>query len=162
MFGSSQGGANVYAKVGVETGVVAANPHKLIVMLYDGALVAIASALQQMKAGNISEKGLAISKAIMIIDSGLRASLNKEVGGQIAASLDSLYEYMSKRLFTANLKNDSEALEEVHKLLTDIRDAWVAIGASENAAAPQAVPEAPPKPRMYDALEPHVSTLVKA
>jgi flagellar protein FliS len=167
MFGSSQTGANVYAKVGVETGVAAATPHKLIVMLYDGALAAITSALQHMNAGNIPEKGLAISKAIMIIDSGLRASLNKEVGGQIAASLDSLYEYMSKRLFTANLKNEPEALEEVHKLLSDIRDAWLAIGSSADNPLPQ-IPQpaqqeaAIPRPRPYDALEPHVSTLVKA
>jgi flagellar protein FliS len=128
MFGSRQTGVNAYAKVGMETGVVAASPHKLIVMLFDGALVSISSALMNMRSGNIGEKGKAISKAIMIIDSGLRASLDKKVGGEIAEGLDALYEYMSGRLLTANLKNDPAILEEVQRLLVELRDAWNQIG----------------------------------
>lgn len=128
MFGSRQTGVNAYAKVGMETGVVAASPHKLIVMLFDGALVSISSALVNMRSGNIGEKGKAISKAIMIIDSGLRAALDKKVGGEIAEGLDALYEYMSGRLLTANLKNDPAILEEVQRLLVELRDAWNQIG----------------------------------
>jgi|EP01034_Spumella_vulgaris_P038752 flagellar secretion chaperone FliS len=128
MFGSRQTGVNAYAKVGMETGVVAASPHKLIVMLFDGALVSISTALMNMRSGNIGEKGKAISKAIMIIDSGLRAALDKKVGGEIAEGLDALYEYMSSRLLTANLKNDPAILEEVQRLLTELRDAWNQIG----------------------------------
>jgi flagellar protein FliS len=142
MFGSPSRGANAYANVGIETGVAAATPHKLIVMLFDGALVAVTTGLVQMKAKNIAAKGQAISKAIMIIDSGLRASLDKKVGGQIAASLDALYEYMSNRLLIANLKNQPEILEEVHRLLTDLKSAWVEIGARGDVAAP-ALPAAP-------------------
>ncbi len=85
-------------------------------------------ALQHMKAGDIEKKGLAISKAIMIIDSGLRASLDKKVGGEIAENLDALYAYMSQRLMMANLKNQPEILEEVHSLLKDLKSAWDAIG----------------------------------
>src|SRR4051812_8430739 len=99
MFGSIQHGANAYAKVGVETGVAAASPHHLISMLFDGALIAVAHASQHMKAGNIADKGTAISKAIMIINDGLRTSLNKTAGGEIAHRLDALYEYLSRRLF---------------------------------------------------------------
>ena len=128
MFGSRQTGVNAYAKVGMETGVVAASPHKLIVMLFDGALVSITNALMNMRSGNIGEKGKAISKAIMIIDSGLRAALDKKVGGEIAEGLDALYEYMSGRLLTANLKNDPAILEEVQRLLMELRDAWNQIG----------------------------------
>jgi flagellar protein FliS len=128
-----------YAKVGVETGVLAASPHKLIVMLFDGAVVALRTAALQMASGNVPEKGKAISKAIEIIDNGLRASLNKEAGGQIAENLDSLYEYMSARLLTANIKNDGVILDEVQGLLVELRDAWNAIGAQPlAAAAPQA------------------------
>src|SRR6202008_3899603 len=105
MFGSKQSGVNAYAKVGIETGVTSASPHKLIVMLFDGALVAVNSAIMHMKAGNIPDKGAAISKAILIIDSGLRASLDKKAGGEIAEGLDALYEYMGARLLQANLKN---------------------------------------------------------
>ncbi|MEN9864721.1 MAG: flagellar protein FliS [Pseudomonadota bacterium] len=128
MFGSTQKGVNAYAKVGIETGVVAASPHKLIVMLYEGALVAIAMAQQHMKSGNIAAKGQSISKAMLIIDSGLRAALDKKAGGEIAESLDSLYEYMCNRLLLANLKNQPEILEEVHRLLSELKGAWDAIG----------------------------------
>lgn len=142
MFGSRQTGVNAYAKVGIETGVLAASPHKLIVMLFDGALVSISNALMNMRSGNIGEKGKAISKAIMIIDSGLRASLDKKVGGDIAEGLDALYEYMSGRLLTANLKNDPAILEEVQRLLTELRDAWNQIGDTQAVKGPQ--PSMPP------------------
>ncbi|MGZ8289029.1 MAG: flagellar export chaperone FliS [Telluria sp.] len=128
MFGSMKSGANAYAKVGIETGVMAASPHKLIVMLFDGALTAIRNAQAHMKAGNIPEKGSQISKAIKIIENGLRASLDRDVGGEIAHGLDSLYEYMGHRLLMANLNNQPELLEEVHRLLSELRDAWNAIG----------------------------------
>ncbi len=83
----------------------------------------------------------------MIIDSGLRAALDKKVGGDIAEGLDALYEYMSGRLLTANLKNRIEHLEEVQRLLTDLRAAWNAIGdtpaaTGKPAAAPGAKPAA--------------------
>jgi flagellar protein FliS len=124
----------------METGVVAASPHKLIVMLFDGALVSITNALLNMRSGNIGEKGKAISKAIMIIDSGLRAALDKKVGGEIAEGLDALYEYMSGRLLTANLKNDPAILEEVQRLLTELRDAWNQIGDTPAVKAPATAP----------------------
>lgn len=139
MFGPRQNGVHAYANVDIETGIIAASPHKLIVMLFDGALVALSAALIHMKAGQIAEKGRAISKAITIIDSGLRASLDKKVGGEIAESLDALYEYMSARLLLANLKNQPDILEEVQRLLTDLRDTWNAIGntsAAQNISQP--------------------------
>ena len=128
MFGSLNKGAQSYAKVGLETGIGAASPHKLIAMLYDGALVAVLSAQMHMKAGNIPEKGKSISRAMQLIDQGLRASLDKNAGGEIAENLDALYEYMGARLLTANLKNDLSILEEIQRLLTDLRDTWNAIG----------------------------------
>lgn len=137
MFGTQQRGVNAYAKVGLETGIVSASPHKLIVMLYDGALVAVLSAQMHMKSGNVPEKGKAISRAIQIIDNGLRASLDKQVGGEIAENLDALYEYMGARLLAANLNNDITVLEEVQRLLTDLRETWNAIG-STPAATPGA------------------------
>ncbi len=138
MFGTNTRGVNAYAKVGLETGVSAASPHKLIVMLFDGALAAIATASTQMAAGNVQEKGKAISKAIQIVDNGLRASLDREAGGEIAANLDALYDYMSRRLLKANIENDKEALEEVRGLLADLRDTWNQIdGAAVAANKPQ-------------------------
>jgi flagellar protein FliS len=159
MFGSSARGANAYANVSIETGVAAATPHKLIVMLFDGALVAVTTALAHMRAKNIAAKGQAISKAIMIIDSGLRASLDKKVGGQIAASLDSLYEYMSNRLLIANLKNQPEILEEVHRLLSDLKSAWVEIGQRAEVAGSSAATM--PQPVLQNA-DVYSARLVKA
>ncbi len=158
MFGSSKNGANAYAKVGLETGVVAASPHKLILMLLEGAMTAVVNAGVHMQAREIEKKGNAISKAIMIIENGMRASLDKKAGGEIAASLDSLYEYMCRRLMVANLNNDAAALKEVHGLLADIKGAWDEIGNTVNAPAP-----APVRPAMaYDSLAPRASNYVSA
>jgi flagellar protein FliS len=157
MFGSAYGGANAYAKVGMETGVVAASPHKLIVMLFDGALAAIVTAMQEIQSGkemDISAKGHAISKAISIIETGLRASLDKNVGGEIAQNLDALYDYMSRRLLIANAQNDIGILTEVQTLLKDLRAAWEAI---EPAPVPQAA-----APTAQDPLIPATPRLMKA
>jgi flagellar protein FliS len=145
MFGTMKRGVNAYANVGLETGIASASPHKLIVMLYDGALVALLSAKTNIAANNIAAKGTAISKAITIIDNGLRASLDKDAGGEIAANLDALYDYMSRRLLHANLKNDVPAIDEVHRLLSDLREAWVAIGdkVAQPAAARRCSPAGP-------------------
>jgi len=150
MLGSTGSGINAYTKVGIETGVATASPHKLIAMLFEGALVAISSASMHMKAGNIVEKGQAISKAITIIDSGLRTSLNKDAGGELAEMLDALYEYMSRRLLEANLKNDTEILKEIHGLLLDIKGAWDEIG-DKVPAAPE-VPKSPAQGTQSPAL----------
>lgn len=160
MFGSAKNGANAYAKVGMETGVASASPHKLIVMLFDGALLSIATATQKMKDGDIAAKGQAISRAITIIDGGLRASLNKEAGGAIALSLDSLYEYMGRRLLTANLENQPAILDEIHGLLGELKGAWEAIGNTIDPVA--ATPMAPPGMPAYDPLAPRISHLVRA
>ena len=158
MFGSSHKGANAYAKVGLETGVVASSPHKLIVMLFDGALVAVRAATVHMKAREIEKKGNAISKAIMIVDNGLRASLDKEAGGQIATSLDALYDYIGRRLLTANLTNQPEILDEVITLLTDLKGSWEAIGDTAKPAAAAA----PARPMAYDSLTPRTASFVSA
>ena len=157
MFGSSQRGANAYAKVGLETGVVAASPHKLIVMLFDGALAAVRSAAVHMTARDIEKKGLAISKAINIVQNGLRASLDKQAGGQIAESLDALYEYICTRLVSANVTNQPAMLDEVIALLADLKGAWEAIGDSVKPVA-GATPRAP----AYDSLAPRGASFITA
>lgn len=137
MFGSSQSyGVNAYSKVGMETGVISASPHKLIIMLFDGALEALVLAAQHMKNGEIAAKGRSISKAIAIIENGLRASLDKKVGGDIAASLDALYEYMSNRLIQSNLHNQEEYLLEVQTLLRDLKASWESISPENSVPAP--------------------------
>ena len=115
-----------YKQVGTQIGADSADPHQLIVMLFDGALERIAIAKGAIERGNIEEKGQKIGRAIAIID-GLRASLNKEAGGEIADNLDNLYDYMQRRLFEANLQSDIAALDEVVDLIKEIKSAWMAI-----------------------------------
>ena len=125
MFGSM--GTNAYAQVGVETGVASADPHRLIGMLYDGLQQSLAQAREAMQEKQIAQKGESISKSIRILEEGLRASLDRQRGGDIAAQLDSLYEYMISRLLAANLRNDMAALDEVKRLITELSDAWQAM-----------------------------------
>ncbi|HTH73545.1 MAG TPA: flagellar export chaperone FliS [Trinickia sp.] len=129
MFSQGNAGAGAYARVSVETGVMGANPHRLILMLYQGARKAIAQARMHLQQGNIGPRGEAISKAIGIIVSGLQASLNKEIGGEIAERLDALYTYMSRRLLEANVAQSEAMLIEVDGLLATLEEAWIAIGA---------------------------------
>lgn len=124
MFPSSSDPAAAYRKIGLETQLESASPHKLVVMLFDGALIALANAQRFMENKEIADKGKAISKAIDIIANGLQASLNLEHGGSIALQLESLYEYMGQRLLHANLRNDLAALKEVSALLQELKSAW--------------------------------------
>ena len=158
MFGSMKSGANAYAKVGVETGVLAASPHKLIVMLFEGAMVALGTASRQMAAGDIAGKGKSISKAIAIIEDGLRASLDRKAGGEIAANLDALYEYMTSRLVMANRDNQPELLDEVARLLAELKGAWDAIGAANGAAAQPGAA----RPAQYEGAAPAGAALMRA
>ena len=130
MFSPGHAGANAYARVGVQTGVMGANPHRLIVMLYQGARQAIAQArmhLQQGGVTSVAARGEAISKAIRIIESGLQASLNVEAGGEIGERLNALYTYMARRLFEANVKQSEAMLVEVDGLLATLEEAWIGI-----------------------------------
>ncbi|BBV92351.1 MAG: flagellar export chaperone FliS [Enterobacter sp.] len=124
----TKSGIQAYAQVGVESAVLSASPHQLVVLLFDGALSAIKKAIILIEQGDIPGKGQAISKAINIISNGLQSGLNHEIGGDLAANLDSLYDYMTRRLLQANLHNDINAINEVVELLNNIADAWKEIG----------------------------------
>lgn len=124
MFSSAHSPSDAYALVGVETGVMSASPHKLVLMLFDGALLAIAMARQAMATNKIAEKGEEISRAINIISNGLKVSLDTQAGGELAARLGALYDYMCNRLLQANLRNEAAALNEVDALLRELKTAW--------------------------------------
>lgn len=135
MFGMMRSPADSYAKVGVEVAVETADPHQLILILFDGALAAIALARIQMENSQIPEKGASISKAISLITNGLKASLNMESGGELSARLAVLYDYMAQRLIVANLKNSVAALDEVRDLLQGLREAWAEVPKNLQQAA---------------------------
>ena len=128
MFSSVRKAVDVYAQVGVETGVAAADPHKLILMLFDGTHAALCAAKLAINKNDIAAKAAAISKAIAIIDGGLKASLDINAGGVLAERLAGLYDYMLNRLLAANLRNDTELLDDVNRLLDELRGAWAQLG----------------------------------
>lgn len=117
-------GVQAYKQVNLETSVNQASPHQLIVLLFEGALNAIRLAELFIEKGNIAGKGQAISKAINIIDNGLKSSLDLEQGGEIAENLDQLYQYISQQLVLANLHNDKDKLQVCFNLLDNIAQAW--------------------------------------
>ena len=128
MFSPAHSGANAYARVGVETGVMGATPWRLTAMLYQGARKSVAEARLHLANGNVGARGQAISKAIRIVQSGLQMSLNVEAGGDLAERLNALYDYMARRLLEANVMQSEAMLVEVDGLLATLEEAWAAIG----------------------------------
>ena len=135
-------GTSAYATVGRESGAMSATPHQLISMLFDGAKTAINLARHHMANNEISAKGQAISKAINIIDNGLKASLDSEAAGpagaELVANLSALYDYINQRLLYANLRNDPALLDEAGRLLDNIGSAWREIGPQASQASTDA------------------------
>ncbi|HET9822655.1 MAG TPA: flagellar export chaperone FliS [Burkholderiaceae bacterium] len=133
-FGSATARAQVYNRVGVETGVLDASPHKLVAMLFDGFFDALAQAKGALVAGNVEVKGRALGRAVRIVDEGLKAGLDLSAGGPLAVDLSELYAYVSRRLTEANLRNDSTALDECAQLMQPLREAWQSIAPQVHTA----------------------------
>ena len=125
----------LYQQVRVESKVAAASPHKLVAMLFEGYMEAVAQARGAMRERNAEAKGAAIGRAVRIVEEGLRGGLDLRAGGALARDLDELYSYLSMRLTLANLRNDAAALEECQRLMRPLHEAWLAI-ADEADAAP--------------------------
>ena len=129
MFAAYRTPANSYQDVSVQTGLTDASPHRLIAMLYEGGLDAISRARQALATGDIARRGKATTHAIRIIDEGLKAALDNSAG-EISSRMSSLYEYMTRRLLTANLNADDSQYAEVASLLSQLRDGWDGIAPS--------------------------------
>lgn len=126
-FGRALPQARMYQNVGVETGVVDASPHKLVSLLFDGFFDSLGRARAAMAAGDVELKGREIGRAARIVEEGLKAGLDQQAGGALAADLASLYAYVGLRLTQANLKNDPAMLDECQRLMQPLRDAWRSI-----------------------------------
>jgi flagellar protein FliS len=116
--------ASAYAAVGLETQVMSASPVRLVTLMFGGARAAIAQARIHLQHGRTAERGIAISKAIRIVSEGLRQSLDMKAGGEIAATLDDLYDYILRSLLEANLRADVKALDIADRLLADLEQTW--------------------------------------
>ena len=131
-------GLQAYQRVNTQTSITDADPHKLIQLLYNGALERINMAKARMHAKDYEGKGKLISKAIEIIG-GLRSFLDFEKGGDLAVRLEGLYDYMERTLFEANAKNDVAKLDEVADLLRAIKEGWDGIREEAVGSQQQAV-----------------------
>ena len=131
-----------YQQVNAQTGVAYASPHRLIQMLMEGALERIAVAKGCIQRRDLAAKGEQIGKAIDIVG-GLRDGLNLEAGGELAANLDALYDFMQRRLVEANQRSDAAILDEVAELLRPVKEAWDAIGGQTGAEEAPTVADAP-------------------
>ena len=130
-------GLKAYQQINTQTSITDADPHRLIQLLYNGALERINMAKARMHAKDFEGKGKLISKAIEIIG-GLRSFLDFEKGGELSARLESLYDYMERTLFEANARNDVTKLDEVADLLRAVKEGWDGIR-GEVVAQAQAV-----------------------
>jgi flagellar protein FliS len=134
-FGPSQTSTRAYHVVGVETGVPGASAHQLVLMLFDGFADAVAQAKGALAAGDVDGKCRAITRAVRIVDEGLKASLDFEGGSSLAHDLSALYAYVTLRLTQGNLRNDAAALDECLRLIQPLRDAWRSIAPQVDAAS---------------------------
>lgn len=116
-----------YRHVGTITAVSQASPHQLVMLLFDGAIAAVLQARHAVETGDVPTRQKTITKAMRIIDEGLKASLEAHGDPALAANLGSLYEHMVGRLFQANLRSTGEPLDEVARLLGDLRATWAEI-----------------------------------
>jgi len=125
-----------YQEIEIKT----ATPVELVVLLYDAAIASLRKALEHLVAHNIEERTRCLNRASSILTE-LQASLDFENGGEIAPSLDRLYQYMKGRLFQANLHRDAAPLKEVVKLLSDLRAAWAETSQKEAQQSARPVTE---------------------
>lgn len=129
-----------YKSINTETGVVDADPHRLIQMLFNGALSNIAIAKGCLERKDMNGKGEALGKAVAIV-SGLADSLRSQEGGEdLVANLASLYDFSVRRLTQANLENDINGLVEVENVLKELQAGWNEIRPQALAMQKQAEP----------------------
>ena len=120
--------ASAYKRVGADTIVPNADPHRLVHLLFEELLQSLTNARGSMARKQQAEKGASIGRAVRILEEGLKAGLNDARGGEIAANLRALYDYCIMQLTKANALNDDALLVEVRGLIEPVAAAWHQIG----------------------------------
>ena len=125
-----------YQNVNRESSLLAAEPHTIILMLFNGALESIAFAKGAIERKDFTVKAEKITKAVNIINS-LRASLDDDAQPEISANFDALYEYCADRLMNASATLNVAILDEVISLLKPLRDAWAEMSEADKTEGHQ-------------------------
>lgn len=114
---------NAYQQISLDARAASANPHEMVRMLLDGLLEELDRTSGFMERKSFEDKGKSINKCLNIVH-GLDSMLDMENGGEIAISLNRLYDYCSRQLVTASVQNSTEELQPVIKVITDVRTGW--------------------------------------
>lgn len=114
---------NAYMNQYQQNQIMTASKEQILIMLYDGAIKFCRQATAANNAGNATEKLGRIAKVFAIVTE-FSNSLNHEIGPEIAADLDALYQFMLRELNLARTDTSGEHLENVEKLLVDLRLTW--------------------------------------
>jgi flagellar secretion chaperone FliS len=117
-----------------QTEIESRSPLELVVMLYDGALRFTADAREAMVRRDIRGRQQNLSRALAIV-SELQSTLDMDSGGDVAEHLDKLYGYVRDRLIDASAKQDLQPLDEARRVLTTLREGWLAISRASAASA---------------------------
>lgn len=136
MFGQTAHASSAYGRIAVESAARGASQHQLIGMLFAGVMTYIARARTALTQGDVTAKVQASSLAIRLIDEGLKTAVDR-TAGEIGESLYQLYDYCTRRLLHAHLRNDDAAYAEVARLLSQIADAWRTIATDAKPAPMQ-------------------------
>lgn len=128
--------ASAYRTLSIQGRTDGGNPHELIMMLFDGLIVAVGGARQSLARGDVAGKGAYIGRAVRILEEGLKAGLDMERGGELAVNLRGLYDYCVARLTEANLRNDDAALADVVRIIEPLVEGWRGIAGAAPAEAP--------------------------
>ncbi|PKH98302.1 flagellar protein FliS, partial [Shewanella sp. 11B5] len=115
-----------YRKVSLDSEISVASPHRIIQMMFAGGLERLAQSRYAIENRDMNNKGLFIGKAIGIVN-GLNNSLNMDEGGEIAGNLSQLYDFIIMKVTEANLKNDTQAIDDAVAVLRTLKEGWDAI-----------------------------------
>ncbi|SDK06327.1 flagellar protein FliS [Ferrimonas sediminum] len=126
-----RGSLKAYRQVSVDSQKAEASPHKVVQLLLGGSIDKLIQSKLAIETNQVAKKGELMGRSMEII-THLKASLDREQGGEIAANLASLYEYVLRRIAEANAGNDSGIVDEVVDLLKTVKEGWDAIPAEHH------------------------------